>query len=319
MRNVTRFLLAAAAALLLHGTAGAQYPDRPIKLIVPTPAGGPTDSAARALAEVMAKSLAQPVLVENRPGAGGAIAAQAVLDAAPDGHTLLMGFASLAGLPMLLKTPPYASLDQFTPVARVGRLTFGLFVHPSVPARSVAELAAHARSAPGSLNYATGPLAEFMAAAQFMKHTGTQMQRVPYKGGVQVMPDLIEGRVQVYFTPLFLGLPHVGSGKLRLLATLGPVRHPAAADVPTLAEAGGGSSSVTGWHALFGPPKMPATIAERLAAAVASAVRTAELQATLARQNFAADASTPAELGLLVRDEERVWAAFVREHAIAPE
>ncbi|MEO5692618.1 MAG: tripartite tricarboxylate transporter substrate binding protein [Usitatibacter sp.] len=311
----------AMAVLLVAVTtpAAAEYPDRPIKIVIGVPPGGGSDAAARLLAQALTKSLGQPVVVENRPGAGGAIAAQAAYAAAPDGTTLLWAQSSMAGLPMLLKSTPFKSFAEFTPVSLTCRLPAALFVHPGVPANSVAELVGYARANPDKLNYATGPLSEYMSAVLFMKATGTSMVRVPYKGGAPAMMDLIEGRVQVYFTPLAQGLPHAKAGKLRMLATLTPARTAQAAEVPAMAETPAGDLPVPNWNAVVAPPKTPRAIVERLAREIARAMDDPAMRATLATHYLVAESSTPAQLVEAVAQSHEAWRRFTVENDIPQE
>jgi tripartite-type tricarboxylate transporter receptor subunit TctC len=319
MKRLLSLLLPALLATLAAFAVAAQPAGRPVRLVVPTPAGGPSDAAARSIAQALARSLGQPVIVENRPGAGGAIAAQAVLAAPPDGTTLLWGIASMGSIPMLQKTPPFRSLAEFTPVSLVGHFTFGVFVHPGVPARSIAELAAYGRANPDKLAYGTGTLGEYLAAAQWVRASGMSAVRVPYKGGTQVMPDLLAGRVQFNIGPVSSGLPHVKEGKLRMLAVLAPQRIALAPEVPTLAEAGAPSVSLPTWQAIFAPPKTPAEVAERLSRELAALLRDPALRSQLEQQALLVGGSSPAELAALVASDEKQWQAFVRDYEIPQE
>jgi tripartite-type tricarboxylate transporter receptor subunit TctC len=313
-------LLASLCLALCAASAGAQYPSKPIRLIVPFPAGGASDNAARTIGQALTKSLGQPLIVENKPGGNGAVAAQAVVSAPPDGYTLLWGTASFVPLPMLQKNPPFQSLNDLTPVAITGRFAYGVFVHADVPAKSLAELMAFAKRNPDKLAYASGTLGEFMSTAEILKSAGVSMLRVPYKGGAQAMPDLVAGRVQVYVTPISLGLPHARDGKLRLLATVLGQRSPAAPDVPTVAEAGlGGVSTPPTWQAMFAPPKTSPEIAERLSREVAAVLRDAGVKASYERQAVHIEASTPQSLAALIRQEARSWEQFIRDNDITPE
>ncbi len=308
-------LFAVTAAL----PAAAQYPSRPIRLIVPVAAGGPADSAARLLAQELSKSIGQPIVVENRAGAGGAIAAQALLSAAPDGYTLMWAISSMTAIPMLQKSPPFQSLAELTPVSLVGSLAFGMFVHPGVPAASVAEFLAYARGNPDKLNVATGTLGEYMATAQFLKATGISAVRVAYKGTAQLMPDLLSGRVQWNFAPLSGGLQHVKEGKLRMLAILLPKRSAIAPDVPTLDEAGVTGVSSPTWQAIFAPPRTPGEIADRLARDVAAALRTPSLRALLEQQGLQVEGSGPEALAAAIAQTQQTWLTFIREYNIPQE
>lgn len=308
-----------SVGLALSGAAMAAFPERPVRIVVPFPAGGPSDTAARAISQSIANELQQPVIVENQPGAGGAIAAQTVLRAPADGHTLLWAVGSMGVLPYIQNKPAFKSLHDFTPISSVVSFTFGLFVHPGVPARNVAELVAYARANPGKLAYATGAPSEHVTAAQFIKQTQVDMLRVPYKGGVQAMPDLLAGRVQVFFTPLSLGLQHVKPGKLKLLATVTPARSPLAPDVPTLEEAGIKGVFAPTWQALVAPPQLPASIASQIAAAVAKAASQASVKAQYAEQGTVISVRSLADLEKQILHENELWKRFVAENDIPRE
>ncbi len=299
--------------------AQSPYPSREIRLIVPTPAGGTSDAAARLLGLALAKAMGQAVVVENKPGASGALAAQALMAAAPDGHTLMWTLASMSGLALVQKGAPYQSLTELTPVSIVGHLEYALFVHADVPARSVAELIDHARSHPDQLSYATGSLGDYMATTKFTQATGTRIVRVPYKGGAQLMPDLIGGRVQLNFGPMSSGLPHVKDGKLRMLAVLQPQRSALAPDVPTLKEAGLSSITLPTWQAIFAPPNTPAALAARLSREVASALADATLRAQFDKLAIQPEGSTPEQLSAVVARDTLAWRTFVSDYAIPQE
>lgn len=309
------------AATLAAAPARAQspYPSRPIRLIVPTPAGGTSDAAARLLAQSLTKSLGQPVVIENRPGASGAVGAQALLAAAPDGHTLLWTLASMSGLPAVQKAAPYQSLAELTPVAIVGHLAYAMFVHPDVPAKTVAEFIEHARAHPDQLNHATGTLGDHMVSTRFFQATTIRSVRVPYSGGSKLMPDLISGRVQLNFGPVSSGLQHVKEGKLRMLAVLLPQRSPLAPDVPTLAEVGLPSVTLPTWQAIFAPPNTPPAIAERLSREIAAAVADPALRAQFDLLAVLPEGSTPQRLSAAVEQDTQAWRSFVTDHGIPQE
>ncbi|HRF71999.1 MAG TPA: tripartite tricarboxylate transporter substrate binding protein [Accumulibacter sp.] len=315
---LTTLLLALGLGAVVAPTSAA-YPDRAIRLIVPFPAGGPSDSAARTFGNALAKSTGQPTIIENRPGANGAIAAQAAFTASADGYTLLWGVASMVALPLLQKKPAFRSLADLTPVAMIGRFPFAMTVNAGVPANSLAEFIAYARANPDKLSYATSTLGEFMAASEFMKRSGVSMVRVAYKGTAQAMPDLIEGRVQVNFGPVVGGIQYVRSGQLRLLASLLPQRSAVIADVPTMAEAGLPGVSVPTWQAVFAPPALPAEIVDRLARDVARALLDPELRARFERQIFQVDGSTPAALAAAITEDQRRWEEFIVDNRLPKE
>lgn len=310
-------LAAATGAVFAPALLRAQ--SAPLRVIVPTPAGGPSDSAARALLQVLARSGSRTVVVENRPGAGGALAARALLDSRPDGQTLLWTLASMTGIPLLQKAPPFQSLAGFTPVTTVGRFAFAMFVPAASPVRSVADYVAQSRAAADPPSCAWGTLGEFMAAVQFMKASGGRALYVPYKGGAQLMPDLASGRVQVNFGPLSSGLAQVQAGRLRVLALLAAQRSPLTPETPTLAEAGVVTGPLPTWQALMAPPGTPADVVRGLHREVAAALAEPELKAQLERQALQVDGSAPEVLAALLRSDFEVWQAFVRENAVASE
>jgi len=312
--------LAAMAALCNVPLArAADYPSRAITIVVPTPAGGASDSAARLVAASLSAAWGQPVVVVNRPGAGGAIAAQAVMDAPPDGYTLLWGLSAMAGLPLVQKGVPYKALSEFTPVANVVELGFALFVNRELPVQNFADLVAYGRSHPGQLHLATGTLGEYMLAERVLKAVGVQVRRVPYKGGAQLMPDLISGQVQINFGPIAGGLQHAKAGKLRVLATALPQRSPLLPDVPTFAELGVSSGTLSFWNALFAPAATPPEVAARLSAAVARALQAPAVQEPLRASGTEPLGSTPQQLAEAVEAASTAWATFVRDYGIAQE
>lgn len=297
--------------------AFAQYPEKPIRLIVPVSAGGPGDSAARLISKSLSTALGQPVIVENKPGASGALAAEAVLKSEPDGYTLLWGSNStLVGVPLLHKLAPFDPIADFTPISFIGRYTLMVFVHPSVPATSVAELVEYARANPGKLNYATSVTGDVIAAAQLLTAAHVEMTRVPYKGAAQAIPDLLTGRIQVGIMPASAGLPHVQKGRLRALATFLPRRSAAAPDVPTIAEAGMPGVSVNPWVGLFGPAKTPKEIVDRLSRELTLILQQPETQKQFDRQAFQAEGSTPDVLAGYLKHDLETWAVTIRESGI---
>ncbi|HET9579142.1 MAG TPA: tripartite tricarboxylate transporter substrate binding protein [Usitatibacter sp.] len=317
MKRASRLIAMLLSAALAASPAAAQYPSKPVRLVVPFPAGGATDAAARTVGQALSRSLGQPIVVENKPGADGTIAAQAVAAAPADGHTLLFAVASMMALPYLTKPAPFEA-GQFAPVSTVGRFAFGLYVHPSVPANSVQEFVAYARANPGRLNFASATMSEYLAAAQFMKATGIEMTRIPYKGGAQAIPDLVAGRVHVYFTPVGpLALGHVKEGRLRLLATLTHERLAVVPDVPTLAQAGVQGVSVPTQQMVLAPAATPGSIVDRLAREIGAALQDASVRSELDKQSLIVEASTPSQLGETIREISREWASFVREHHLA--
>lgn len=321
MKPLARLLHFAGILAFASVLAGARaaYPEKPVKIVVPFPAGGASDATARAIGQTLARNLGQPVVVENRPGASGAIAAQMVMAAPPDGYTILWASASMVALPLILKKPPFAAMGELSAISTVGRLPFALFVSPGVPARTMTELSAYATANPGKLYYATGSLSEFMAGAQFVKAAGARVERVPYKGGPQLMPDLVAGRVHLNFGPASTGMAFVKDGRLRVLATLTPGRSSLLPDVPTAAEAGFPDLAVPSWQALLAPPKTARAVTDRLAREVEKALRDPETLVLFEKIGVQPLGSTPQALDALMREEQGLWARFVKEHGIEPE
>lgn len=309
----------AAAAALAAPTVDAAWPDKPIRILVPFPAGGASDATARTVAQALSKRLGQPVLVENRPGASGGIAAQAAMTAPADGTTFLWASASMVALPYVMKKPPFASMNDMAPVAIVGRLPFCLFVHPSVAATTLNQFRAEGMRQKGKLNFATGSLSELLAGTRLNTASGAGMQHVPYRGGAQLMPDLVEGRVQVNIGPCSTGMQFVKSGKLRVLATLLPERSSLLPEVPTASEAGMPELAAPSWQALVAPPRTPAAIVERVAREVADVMKDAQTRAQLDRLGVQPEAIGPAGLAARIRDEAPQWERFVQQNGIEPE
>ena len=259
--------LAAAGALSLGSARAQDFPSKPLRIVVPFAPGGSTDLLARIVAVPLGERLKQPVVVENRTGAGGNIAADLVAKSAPDGHTLVMGSIGTHATNALIYTSmPYDPVKDFAPVKLVGVATLVLVVHPSLPAKNVKELIELLRQKPEGYSYASGGVgaSQHLAAEMFKHLTRTQMQHVPYKGSAGALADLMGGRVPIMFADLPLVLQHIQSGALRLLAVADPERTPLLPDVPTVAEAGVPGYAATAWYGLFAPARTPAPALQRL-------------------------------------------------------
>jgi tripartite-type tricarboxylate transporter receptor subunit TctC len=315
------FILAALASVALFALpAAAQYPNRPIRLVVPFPPAGAADLTARAVAQPLSQSLGQPVIVENRPGADGAIAADLVVKAAADGYTLFFGTnTAMCGVPAMRKSPPYNPLTDFTPISLIGSFGFFLFTSATVPAQSLRELIDYARANPGMLNYATGNSTSVLASARLKAQERIEMVEIPYKGDAPATADLVAGRVQLMIATPGTAVPFVKEGRLRALVTLSPSRSPLLPDVPTNAEAGMSPLAITPWAALFGPAKLPKEIVDRLAHEVAAVVARPEVREQLERHAFDAKSSSPEELGLYLKEQVDVWIRTAREVGIVPD
>lgn len=319
--NKRSLLLSSLAAVLLPAaTASAQppFPTQTMRIIVATPAGGASDAAARIVAQGLSKRLGQQVVVENRTGGNGVPALQAALAAPPDGHTLLWAMASMTATPLLVKSSPVKSMNEFAPVTTVVNLEYGLFVNPKVPATTVNELVSYLKANPGRASYATGTLSEYMVAVHFLGSAGLKAERVPYKGGVQLMPDLMNGEVQFNFGPLAPALPHVRSGKLRLLATM-PHRSESAAGVPSLAESGIDTSALPMWNGLVAPPRTSPEVAARIAQEVNHVLSEVAVRSALEAQGFRIAGGTPRQMADQIDAAAATWRKFVRDYEIPQE
>ncbi|MBX3605575.1 MAG: tripartite tricarboxylate transporter substrate binding protein [Piscinibacter sp.] len=308
---------ACPVAVTAQGAAEASFPVRPLRLLVPVPAGGPSDFIARQVAQHLSTSLGQPVVVENKPGANGLVAAREALAAPADGHTMLYAPGSMIATPLLARGSGLDWSQDLAPLGKVGRVPFALAVHPGVPVQRVAELVDQARQQPGALNVATSTPSEVLAAAQFMKAAGVQLTRVPYKGGTQALPDLLAGRVQLMFGPLSLLQPQAKAGALRILATLAPQRHAALPEVPTMAEAGLPGVDVPTWQGVYTSAKVPPALRARLATDIAAAVARPEMRAELDRRMLAAEGATPQDLAATITQDLAAWAAVVDEYKLS--
>jgi tripartite-type tricarboxylate transporter receptor subunit TctC len=268
----------------------------------------------------MSASIGQPVLVENKAGADGAISATEVMRAAPDGYTLLFATNSpMAAAPALKKNPPYNPVTDFTPIVDIGRYTFFVYLHPSVPATTVAEFVAYAKANPGKINYASGNTTGIVSTALFAHLAGIQMVHVPYKGEPQALTDLVAGRVQFMVASAGTTVPFVKDGKLRAIAVTLPRRSPALPDVPTIAEAGMPEFKLSSWAAVFGPKGLPRPIVDRLNKEFNLAATRPEVVNTLQKQAFQAVGSTPEELATLVREQFEAYKNTLKIAGVEPD
>ena len=322
---MTFFVRAAAAALAVlalatGGPAQAQYPNKPVRLVLQFPAGGLADAVCRVLVNPLTQQLGQPILVENKPGADGAIAGDLVAKSAPDGYTLFFATNSaLSAVPAMRKSPPYDPVADFTPISFIGRFPFFVYAHPGVPAKTLTELIEHARANPGKLNYGSGNTTSILATAQLAMLANIQMVHVPYKGDAPMMPDLVAGRLQLSIASTSPGAPLAKEGKLRVLATLLPERSALAPDAPTMTEAGLPGLTITPWAGLFGPARLPPDVVERLARATQAVLARPEVKEQLGRYAFEGQSSTPAEMGTFLKEQYEVWRKTVKDVGIVPD
>jgi tripartite-type tricarboxylate transporter receptor subunit TctC len=320
--NTRQFLRGAAAltlALLAAWTSAQAFPNKPVTLVVPFPAGGALDVVARGLAEQMRTDLGQPVIVENRAGAGGTVGSGTVARAAPDGYTVLFGsVATHAIAPGLYPRLPYDPLGDFAPITQLTSSPLVLAASPALNVTSVAALVAAAKAQPGKINYAStgNGTAVHIAGEAFRKATGIEVMHVPYKGGPQATAAMLSGESGYMLANPQLVMAMVQSGKLRALAVTGPVRIDALPGVPTLKEAGVNGVEITTWFALWAPKGTPAAVVERLNASARKALATPEMKRQLEAQGDGPVGSSVADFTAFVRAEHKYWVSFVQSAGI---
>jgi len=297
------------------------YPTRPIRLIVTYPAGGGADAMARLIAPKLGDALGQPVVVENRGGASGTIAAELVAKSAPDGHTLMLDATAYAVNPSLYPKLPYDPDKAFAPVTLLVLFPNIVVVHPAYPVASIAQLIEKAKAEPGKIAFASSGngSAQHLAAELFRQRAGLDMVHVPYKGGGPALIDVMGGQVPLYFGNMASALPHVKNGKLKALATTGARRSPAAPELPTVAESGMPGYQVYEWNAIFAPAGTPGAIVTRLQAEIARAVKLPDVRERILALGGEIVASSPADLGTWVREQSASWARVVRAANIKAE
>jgi tripartite-type tricarboxylate transporter receptor subunit TctC len=322
LRTLAGAILTAVFAAPLPAAAQfpAQFPEKPLRVVVPFPAGSSTDTVTRILANSVSQSIGQPLIVENKAGADGAVAASEVAKAPADGYTLLMATNSpMSAVPAMKKNPPYDPVADFTPITDVGRYTFFIVLHPSVPARTLAGLIDYARANPGKLNYASGNTTGIVSTAFFSSQAKIDMVHVPYKGEPQAIIDLVAGRVQFMFCSSSTSMTHIREGKLRALVTTLPKRSSLLPEVPTIAEAGMPQFSIISWAGLFGPARMPREVVAQLNREFGAAMGRAEVQAAMERQAFALSPSSPEQLAGFVKDQMESYRRTLRAAGVEPE
>lgn len=309
------WLALGVAVVAAPGAAAAAYPDKPIRLIVPAAAGGTTDIASRLVGKRMGEVLGQPVVVENRAGGGGIIGAQVLRQSAADGYTLMMGNIGPNAINYsLYRQLPYRAED-FAPITLVVSVPNVLVVNANVPARTVAELVALARTQPGKYSFASSGTGQsvHLSGELFRKRTGTDLIHVPYKGAAPAVADLVAGQVTMMVDNLPSSLPHIRSGKLRALAVTSASRVPELPEVPTMKEAGVDDFQVTAWFGLMAPAGTPPELIDRLQKTVAGILNEPEVKGRLAELGGAPGGDTPAHFASFIKSERERWARVVRD------
>ena len=320
MKRFLPHFIPLAAALLFAAPSFAQFPNKPIRIVVPFPAGSATDTITRILGQSVSAAVGQPVLVDNKAGADGAIAGAEVAKAAPDGYTLLMATNSpMAVVPAMKKAPPYDPVADFTPITDIGRYTFFLYIHAETPIKTFKDLVAYAKANPGKLNYATGNTTGIVSFGQMNSLAGIEMTHVPYRGEPQAITDIVGGRVQLLWATPTTGLAHVKDGKLRALATNLKTRSSLLPDVPTMTEVGIPQYSVVSWAGLYAPAKLPRDIQLRLNKDFHDAMRRPEVVAQMEKQAFLMTPTTPEELGNFTKSQIEAYRAILKSIGMQPE
>ncbi len=317
-----RMLKAAVLAITLASPCFADtYPSRPIRLLVPFAPGGGADTLARIITPRLTEAMGQQWVVDNRAGAAGNIAAETVARAAPDGHTVFMGFSSVLTVNPSLYKLPFNVQRDFQPVTELAGAQYLLVLHPSVPASSVKELIALAKQKPRSLNFASAGVGSplHLAAELFQKRAGIQMVHVPYKGGGPAAAAVLAGEAQVLFGSVASSLPHVKAGRLKALATTGLVRSKVAPELPTMAESGFPGFDVTTWYALLVPAGTPSAVVKRIHDEASKTLARPDVLQVMATQGLDTETSTPQALAERIRTETKTWSELIRSAGIRAE
>ena len=315
--SIAVVLLSAACSSAL----AQAWPDKPVHVIVPFPAGGSADTLARLIGQDLQDKLGQPFIVENRTGAGGNIGTEAVARAQPDGYTLLLTPSSIAIAPALYLRPGYDPVKDFSPVTLVGNIPMVVVVHPAMPVKTLAELIALAKSKPGQINYASAGFGttNHLAVELFKVQTGIDMVHVPYRGNPLAMVDVIAGQVPVFFDFVLTGRPHVQSGAVRALATTGASRSQVLPEVPTVREAGVPDFEASTWFGIYAPTGTPKAIVDKLNTAVSAALASPTIRDRLITLGVEPMQGGPAPLEALTKSDLAKWGPVIQKAGIKPE
>jgi len=315
-RTLTLAMLATGALALAPLAAQAQaFPSKSLTMIVPFSPGGTTDILARVVGAFMAKDLGQPVIIDNRPGAGGNIGAQMVARAAPDGYTILMGTVGTHAINQsLYKKMPFDPIKDFAPITRVALVPNLLVANPSQPFKTVKELIAYAKANPGKVTFASSGSGTsiHLSGEMFQQMAGVEMQHIPYKGSAPALTDLLGGQTAIMFDNMPSVIGHVRAGKLRPIAVTTPTRSPALPDVPTIAESGVPNYSATSWFGILAPAATPAPIIAKLNASILKALADPEVKKKLAEQGAEPHGEKPEQFAEFIRSETAKWGQTVK-------
>ena len=322
MPQTNRAALIALLAALLPATALAAYPDRPIRLMLPFPPGGPSDIVGRMFAQKLGESIGQQIVIDNRGGAAGNIACEIAKNAAPDGYTLLQGTVGTMSInPHLYKNLPYDPLRDFAPVSLLTETPYLLVTNPKLPANNVKELVALAKTQPGKFNFASGGVGtgNHFSGELFKTLAGIDVVHVPYKGSGVGMNDVLSGQVQMMFINLLPAMPYVTQGRLRGLGVTSAKRSIAAPDIPTIAESGFPGYQSTSWHGIMAPIKTSPAIIKQLYAELAKVSQQPDVKKRMASQGTDVSGSTPEEFRKMIQVESAKWANVIKTAGIKPE
>ena len=322
MRAALRYLSCLAAALTCAAAHGqSAYPQKPIRLIAPFAPGGGTDILARLFGQEMSETLGQPVIVDNRGGAGGTIGTDIAAKAPPDGYTLILVSGSHAINPGLYRKLPYDSVNDFAPITQIAASPGILVVNPSLPVKSVKDLIALARAKPGQINYASAGSGTppHLAGELFKVMAKIDMVHVPYKGNAPAFTDVIGGQVSLIFPTMPSAMPFIKSGRLRPVAVTSARRSPAAPEIPTIAESGLPGYEAISWYGVLAPARTPPQIVARLHEVLVSAIRAPDMQEKLAAQGLELVGNTPQQFSAVIRSEIAKWAKVVKASNAKPE
>ena len=303
-----------AMLLLAAAATAADYPVRPVRIVVPFAPGGGTDVVARILAARLSERLGQAFVIDNRPAGSGIVGADLVARAQPDGYTLLFAFSSLASSAKLMTKLPYDPVSDFAPVTLATVSPLVLFVHPSVPARDVAEFVAYAKANPGKLNYGSSGLGSspHLATELFMSLTGIRMTHIPYKGIAPAVTAQLANEVQFSLTPIAVGMPHARAGRLRAIASAGLQRSAAIPEVPTVHESGLPGFEVIGWWGMLAPARTPRAVIDALNRETLAVLELEPVRKQLLDQGMDPAGGTPEQFGALIKSDMEKWGEIGR-------